>query len=89
VRPPEEYLSRVEAGELPVGGFEELEPADAYLEEVFLRLRILEGIPSSWVEDGREEPYVESGLLVRNDGHLVPTEHGMLLLNDLVLGLIG
>jgi oxygen-independent coproporphyrinogen-3 oxidase len=87
VRPPEEYLSIVERGELPVGGFEELEPTDAYLEEVFLRLRILQGIPASWIEDGREEPYVESGLLVRDDGHLVPTERGMLLLNELVLGL--
>jgi putative oxygen-independent coproporphyrinogen III oxidase len=89
VRPPEEYLRLVEAGELPVGGFEELEPADAYLEEVFLRLRILQGIPASWVDDGREAPYVESGLLRRDDGHLVPTERGMLLLNELVLGLTG
>jgi putative oxygen-independent coproporphyrinogen III oxidase len=89
VRPPQEYLSMVERGELPVGGSEELELSDAYLEEVFLRLRILEGIPSSWVEDGREDPYVESGLLVRDDGHLVPTERGMLLLNELVLGLTG
>jgi putative oxygen-independent coproporphyrinogen III oxidase len=87
VRPPEEYLAMVERGELPVGGSEELEPADAYLEEVFLRLRILQGIPASWVDDGREEPFVESGLLVRDDGHLVPTERGMLLLNELVLGL--
>ena len=89
VRPPEEYLSIVERGELPVGGSEELEPADAYLEEVFLRLRILQGIPASWIEDGREEPYLESGLLVRDDGQLVPTERGMLLLNELVLGLTG
>ena len=89
VRPPEEYVSIVERGELPVGGSEELEPADAYLEEVFLRLRILEGIPASWVEDGREQPFVETGLLVRDDGHLVPTERGMLLLNELVLGLTG
>jgi oxygen-independent coproporphyrinogen-3 oxidase len=87
VRPPEEYLSMVERGELPEGGSEELEPADAYLEEVFLRLRILQGIPASWVDDGREEPFVKSGLLVRDDGHLVPTERGMLLLNELVLGL--
>ncbi len=50
VRPPEEYLSLVEAGTLPVGGEERLEPSDAYLEEVFLRLRILEGVPTSWVE---------------------------------------
>ena len=89
VRPPEEYLLMVERGEPPVGGSEELEPADAYLEEVFLRLRILEGIPASWVDDGREEPYLESGLLARDDGHLVPTERGMLLLNELVIGLTG
>ena len=87
VRPPEEYLSMVERGELPIGGSEELEPADAYLEEVFLRLRILQGIPASWVDGGREEPFVQSGLLVRDDGHLVPTERGMLVLNELVLGL--
>ena len=79
----------VECGELPVGGSEELEPADTYLEEVFLRLRIIRGIPASWVDDGREEPFVASGLLVRDDGHLVPTERGMLLLNELVLGLTG
>ena len=89
VRPPEEYLSMVERGELPVGGSEELEPADAYLEEVFLRLRILEGIPASWIEDGRADPYLESGLLLDDDGNLVPTERGMLLLNELVLGLTG
>ncbi len=87
VRPPEEYLTLVESGVVPEGGSEELEPSDAYLEEVFLRLRILEGIPSSWVEDDRAAPYLESGLLVRDDGHLVPTERGMLLLNELVLGL--
>jgi hypothetical protein len=37
--------------------------------------------------DGGERPYVESGLLVRDNGTLVPTERGMLLLNELVLGL--
>jgi oxygen-independent coproporphyrinogen-3 oxidase len=87
VRPPEEYLSTVESGRLPVGGEERLEPSDAYLEEVFLRLRILEGVPSSWVEPGRSEPFVESGLLRQKDGALVPTERGMLVLNELVLAL--
>jgi putative oxygen-independent coproporphyrinogen III oxidase len=87
VRPPEEYLSMVERGELPVGGSEELEPADAYLEEMFLRLRILQGIPASWVDDGRADPYLETGLLFRDEDQLVPTERGMLLLNELVLGL--
>ncbi|MBI3649135.1 MAG: radical SAM family heme chaperone HemW [Actinobacteria bacterium] len=89
VRPPEEYLRRVGSGELPVGGQERLEPADAYLEEVFLRLRILEGIPASWVEPGRAEPFLESGLLELDHDALVPTERGMLLLNELVLALAG
>jgi oxygen-independent coproporphyrinogen-3 oxidase len=87
VRPPEEYLSLVEAGTLPVGGEERLEPSDAYLEEVFLRLRILEGVPSSWVEPEKVAPFLESGLLLDRDGALIPTERGMLLLNELVLAL--
>jgi oxygen-independent coproporphyrinogen-3 oxidase len=89
VRPPEEYLRRVEAGVRPIGGDERLEPSDAYLEEVFLRLRILEGIPSSWVEPRTAEPFIDGGLLLETDGALVPTERGMLLLNELVLALAG
>jgi putative oxygen-independent coproporphyrinogen III oxidase len=89
VRPPEEYLTLVESGRLPVGGEERLEPSDAYLEEVFLRLRILEGVPCSWVEPSKAAPFVESGLLREDDGAFVPTERGMLLLNELVLALAG
>ena len=89
LRPPEEYMARVEAGELPLGGDEHLEPSDAYLEEVFLRLRILQGIPSSWVDADVALPFLESGLLQEDDGSLVPTERGMLLLNELVLALAG
>ena len=87
VRPPEEYLTRVESGELPEGGAEELEPSDAYLEEVFLRLRTLTGIPASWVDVNVADPYVEMGLLTLDADVLVPTERGMLLLNELVLAL--
>jgi len=87
VRPPEMYLELVEAGTQPVGGQERLEPNDAYLEEVFLRLRILRGVPSSWVEPGKAAPFLDSGLLRDDDGSLVPTERGMLVLNELVLAL--
>jgi putative oxygen-independent coproporphyrinogen III oxidase len=86
-RPPEEYMDRVERGELPIGGEERLDPSDAYLEEVFLRMRILEGIPSSWIEEQVLEPFVESGLLTDDLDTLVPTERGMLLLNEIVLAL--
>jgi Coproporphyrinogen III oxidase and related Fe-S oxidoreductases len=48
-------------GRCPVGGEERLEPSDAYLEEVFLRLRILEGVPTSWVEPEKVAPFLESG----------------------------
>jgi coproporphyrinogen III oxidase-like Fe-S oxidoreductase len=88
VRPPKEYLAQVEAGGVPIGGEERLEPGDAYLEEVFLRLRILEGVPASWVDDGKADPFIESGLLEDRDGALVPTERGMLLLNELVQALV-
>ncbi len=55
VRPPEEYLATVERGELPLGGSETLEPSDTYLEELFLRLRIFEGVPASWIDGDRAE----------------------------------
>jgi putative oxygen-independent coproporphyrinogen III oxidase len=87
VRPPETYLEMVGAGELPIGGSESLDASDAYLEEVFLKLRILEGVPATWFEPERYAPYVASGLLDDHLGQLVPTERGMLLLNELVLGL--
>ena len=87
VRPPQTYLEMVEAGTLPIGGSESLDPSDAYLEEVFLKLRILEGVPASWFEPERYEAFVDNGLLDDELGQLVPTERGMLLLNELVLGL--
>jgi oxygen-independent coproporphyrinogen-3 oxidase len=86
-RPPEEYMDRVERGELPVGGEEHLDPSDAYLEEVFLKLRTLEGIPASWVDADVAAPFIENGLLDEEFGQLIPTERGMLLLNELVLAL--
>jgi putative oxygen-independent coproporphyrinogen III oxidase len=87
LRPPEAYIETVDRGELPIGGSESLDPSDAYLEEVFLKLRILEGVPASWFEPDRYERFVTSGLLEDEFGQLVPTERGMLLLNELVLGL--
>ena len=37
------------------------------LEEVFLRLRILEGVPASWFDGERSGPFVQSGLLREED----------------------
>jgi putative oxygen-independent coproporphyrinogen III oxidase len=89
VRPPAEYLDTVERGARPVGGGEVLTPEDERLEEVFLRLRILEGVPVTSVAGDVASGFLEQGLLRRQNGHLVPTERGMLLLNELVLSLAG
>jgi putative oxygen-independent coproporphyrinogen III oxidase len=87
IRPPEEYLHTVEAGRLPIGGDEVLDSESAHLEEVFLRLRTFEGVPVEWVDVDRAAPLVDGGLLLSDDRVLVPSERGMLLLNDVVLSL--
>ncbi|MGH2580687.1 MAG: radical SAM family heme chaperone HemW, partial [Actinomycetota bacterium] len=88
LRPPGEYLDAVEHGHRPVGGEERLTPQDERLEEVFLKLRILEGVPAESVAADPATMFLEQGLLASRDGHLVPTERGLLLLNELVLGLV-
>jgi putative oxygen-independent coproporphyrinogen III oxidase len=87
VRPPSEYLDAVEHRLRPVGGEERLTQQDERLEDVFLKLRILEGVPVTSVAGDVASRFLEQGLLRRLDGHLVPTERGMLLLNELVLAL--
>jgi putative oxygen-independent coproporphyrinogen III oxidase len=87
LRPPESYLEAVECGRLPIGGSEDLDVEGRALEEVFLRLRTNEGVPAVRVAPSKVDAYVENGLLARRNGDLVATERGMLLLNELVLGL--
>ncbi len=76
VRPPAEYLDAVERGVRPVGGEERLRPEDERLETVFLKLRILEGVPVTSVATDVASGFLEQGLLRRREGHLVPTERG-------------
>lgn len=85
LRPPEQYMAVAEAGELPIGGSEILAQSDALFEEMFLRLRTFRGVPSDGVALDRVAPLLEAGLITRDNGSLVPTERGMLLLNELVL----
>ena len=87
VRPPQEYLARVEAGDRPVGGEEVLTADEERLEEVFLKLRIMEGVFADRVEPEAAATFIAEGVMMRRNGHLVATERGMLLLNELVLAL--
>ena len=52
-----------------------------------LKLRTLEGIPIGSVASDVMVGFLEQGLLGMVDDQLVPTERGMFLLNELVLGL--
>jgi putative oxygen-independent coproporphyrinogen III oxidase len=88
LRPPEQYMAAVEAGELPHGGSERLQAVEAQLEDTFLRLRTFRGVPAAAVEPAAAAPFLEGGLLARSNGSFVATERGMLMLNELVLGLV-
>jgi oxygen-independent coproporphyrinogen-3 oxidase len=89
LRPPLAYLEGVEGGRRPVAGEEMLRPEEARMEEVFLRLRTSEGIPATKVDAARAAPYLQAGLLARRNAHLVLTERGMFLANEVVLALAG
>jgi putative oxygen-independent coproporphyrinogen III oxidase len=86
VRPPEQYLSTVAAGERPVGGAETLGPEEERLERVFLGLRApAVGVPAAGLEVAA---YLEDGLLAEREGRLTATDRGMFLANDLALNLV-
>ena len=49
---------------------------------MFLRLRILKGVPTSWVEPGEGGAIRRERLCSSTTMALIPTERGMLVLND-------
>jgi len=90
VRPPQQYIETVAAGRLPVGDEEHLDDDQRRLERLLLGLRLVDGIPESWLDaPERADAYVEEGLAERRGGRLVLTDRGMFLANDLVTDLAG
>jgi putative oxygen-independent coproporphyrinogen III oxidase len=87
LRPPRAYLASVEAGSPPVGGAEELTSEQIELEERFLRLRTREGVAPDGLDPAVVDGLVDAGLLERAPAGLIPTERGLLLVNELVLAL--
>ena len=88
VRPPEGYLRIVEGGRLPVGGRERLTGEDRRLESLLLGLRTSTGVPLAWIEEGRVPPLERAGLAERRDDHLVLSDRGLLLANEVVTALV-
>ena len=92
VKHPNAYAQLIDAGELPVAGFEELSASDRHTEEVMLGLRLRQGLEISRLtseERGRAEAALADGLLVAAGERLVLTDRGRLLADGVVRGLLG
>ncbi|MGH2557294.1 MAG: radical SAM family heme chaperone HemW [Actinomycetota bacterium] len=89
LRPPQQYMASVAAGERPVGGEEQLTDDERELERLLLGLRVTDGVPVAWIDRQRAEPFLEGGLAERRDGRLALTERGLFLANEIVLELAG
>jgi oxygen-independent coproporphyrinogen-3 oxidase len=87
VRPPTDYLARVESGERPVADREELSDDERATERLLLGLRLREGVPAEWVDATRADDYVAEGLAERRNGHVALTERGWFVANQAVLEL--
>jgi oxygen-independent coproporphyrinogen-3 oxidase len=87
VRPPQQYMSEVSAGSLPIGGEETLSEEQRRLERLLLNLRSAAGIPEELVDARLSDGFVGQGLAERREGRLALTERGMLVANDVVLSL--
>jgi oxygen-independent coproporphyrinogen-3 oxidase len=89
VRPPQQFIDMVAAGDAPIGGDERLTPDDQHLERLLLGLRLAEGVPEAWVDARETDRFVADGLATRAQGRVALTDRGLLMANDLVLSLAG
>ena len=85
VKHPAAYAARVDAGELPVDGWEELTSDERNLEDAMLRTRLREGMPIAGLDSAILDALVEESL-IEIDGrrHLVLTAQGRLLADAVV-----
>jgi putative oxygen-independent coproporphyrinogen III oxidase len=91
VKHPNAYAQRLESGELPVGGLEQLDATSRHTEDVLLQIRLRRGLPIELlneVERGRADTAVTDGLLVRDGARLVLTDRGRLLADGIVRNLL-
>lgn len=87
VRPPQEYLSMVESGRLPVGGEERLTEDERQTEQLLLGLRRTDGVPEAWLDAARATDYVAEGLAERRGDRVALTERGWFVASEAVLDL--
>jgi oxygen-independent coproporphyrinogen-3 oxidase len=93
---PAQYLAAIESGALPVEQLEEITPAQALEEEMFLGLRQLQGVDLAIIEQryrtplaSRIEPLLERGLLRRDGAQLRLAPECLTVSNEVFVALLG
>jgi putative oxygen-independent coproporphyrinogen III oxidase len=87
IKHPNAYAQALADGRLPVADFEELDANAAHTEDVMLRLRLRDGLPTGLLsarELDRAVTAVTDGLLTADNDRLVLTDRGRLLADGVV-----
>lgn len=84
VREWAEYERAVARGQGWVGGEEKLDPGAIGLEQTYLGLRTLEGVPEEWITGSRASDWEQQGWATLADGRIRLTVEGWLRLDALV-----
>lgn len=92
VKHPNAYAQALGENRLPIADFEELDARDRHVEEVMLRVRVRDGLPTALLDAGelaQADKLCREGLLEANSGALVLTDRGRLLADAVVRDLLG
>jgi len=91
VKHPNAYAQSLADGLLPVADFEQLDDATLHVEDVMLRLRLRDGLPTAVLDEAeraRAETAIADGLVVLRSDRLVLTDRGRLLADAVVRALL-
>ncbi len=92
VKHPNTYAQLLGGAVLPVADFEQLDADTRHTEDVLLRIRLRQGLPTALLDEaerGRADTAIEDGLLTREGECLVLTNRGRLLADGVVRDLLG
>jgi oxygen-independent coproporphyrinogen-3 oxidase len=92
VKHPNAYAQILDGDALPVAGFEQLDGTSRHTEDVLLKIRLRQGLPTELLDEAERERAgvaVQDGLLSREGEHLVLTDRGRLLADGVVRNLLG
>jgi len=85
VKHPASYAARIDAGELAVDSWEQLTADDVRVEDIMLRIRLREGLPTAGLDAGVVADLVAEGLCQVDHSGRVSLTPGGRLLADLVV----